>query len=262
MNFTIKSNAADSLRRSVTYFAENTSSGLKAAVKELVSALELYVKEQLVQLDLNPLAPVLVYERFAVDINRTDGRYELKPLGEKTVRFEDALERLVWLGHPIAAADASQLRSLKKIRNKIEHFSVAEAPAHVRSLYAAATGFAIRYLYAYHNQDFFEIVNGDEWRRCLAVDPAIRAATELSVRQIYVHLTDVADRATGTAICAKCSATIMVEATGYYQVFRCITCGFRHDVDECYMCKKSFFVGLLYPADGDTAFCEDCNKLA
>src|SRR5262249_51822059 len=136
-------NADDSLRRSVSSFAEGTQSGLKAAIKELVSALELYVKARLAKLDLDPVNPVLVYERFTVSIGKDPKRYELKPKGLATVTLEQALERLAWLGHEMSPLDAAQIRKLRRVRNELEHFSVEQNGPLAHQLYAAGVGLTI-----------------------------------------------------------------------------------------------------------------------
>jgi len=63
MKFSIMENAADSLHRVAQYYSENTISGLKAAVKELISCVELFTKEKIRRLDLDPSDPVFdLYE--------------------------------------------------------------------------------------------------------------------------------------------------------------------------------------------------------
>ncbi len=63
MKFTLKENAIDSLNRSFLYFSEGTLSGLKAAVKEAISSIELFLKEKIRTLDVDPEAPCLVYDK-------------------------------------------------------------------------------------------------------------------------------------------------------------------------------------------------------
>ena len=215
MNLSLEQNAADSLRRSVTYFAEDTASGLKAAVKELVSAMELYVKAQLARLDLDPSNPVLVYEQFRVEV--VDGpprRHVLTPTGVNTVRFNEALKRLKWLDHEVAPADAVLIQKLKKARNDLEHYVVALEVHDVRSLYVAVVGFAIRYLHAYLDTSFLDVVDGVAWRKALDVEPALRDAAELSAKEVFEGLILATDQAEGVSGCANCGARLLVESGG------------------------------------------------
>jgi hypothetical protein len=258
MRYSIEENAADSLRRSVAYFAERTQSGLKAAVKELISALELYVKVQLVRLDRDPSNPVLVYERFTVSLADNPRRYELKPSGPATVRFDQALERLAWLGHEIAPTDAAQIRQLKRIRNTLEHFSVEQEDPSVRTLYAAVIGFVIGYLHVYLSCSFFDVVDSVSWQAALAAEPSLRRVATLSAKEIYQNLVAAADRAIGVSECAQCGADVMIPSSGYFSGYRCVVCGFVHEVEECYSCKKAFYLPTLDPHEGDTALCTAC----
>ena len=52
----------------------------------------------------------------------------------------------------------------------------------------------------------------------------------------------------------------MVPHQSYYGGFRCVVCGFVHEVEECYGCREEFFVGLLTPAEGDTLLCSACDR--
>lgn len=260
MKFTLEQNATDSLHRSIDYFAENTPSGLKASIKELVSALELFLKHQLSQLDLNPSAPVLVYEDFVVKVSGSPRQYVLEPQGTRTVTFEEAIKRLSWLNSPIGKVDIAMLNQLKRIRNEIEHFEVNQDPAHVRSTFSAAVGFFIRYLHVYLGLSFLDLVDGDKWREALSIEPSLRSLAEKSAREVYINLIAAEFRAIGVAKCAKCEADCMISDKGYYDGFRCIVCGFRHEAEECYSCKKVFFLDLLHANEGDTALCIDCNN--
>lgn len=260
MKFTLEQNAADSLRRSVSYFSENTPSGLKASVKELVSALELFLKHQLAQLDLNPSSPVLVYEEFAVKVSGSPKQYILEPRGNRTVTFDEAINRLSWLGAPIANFDVDMLKKLKRIRNELEHLEVNQHPGNVRNIFCAVVGFVIRYLHIYLGLSFLNLVDGNEWRKALSIEPSLRSLAEKSAREIYTNLIAAEFRAIGVAKCAKCEADCMISDKGYYNGFRCIVCGFRHEIEECYSCKKAFFLDLLHANEGDTLLCTDCNK--
>jgi hypothetical protein len=262
MKFTLEQNAADSLRRSVRYFAENTPSGLKASVKELVSALELFLKHQLSQLDLNPSFPVLVYEDFLVKVSANPRQYVLEPRGEKTVTFDKAIERLGWLGSPIAKPDVAMLNQLKRIRNELEHFEVDQPPALVRSTFSAVVGFVIRYLHVYLNLSFYDLVDGEEWREALLVEPSLRSLAERSAREVYKTLITAEHRAIGVSKCVKCGADCMISDKAYYDGFRCVVCGFRHDIEECHSCREVFFIDLLSADEGDTLICDYCHKNA
>ena len=258
MRFSLEQNAADSLRRSVVYFAENSSSRLKAAVKELVSALELYVKAQLVRLDLDPENPVLVYECFKVSLTDAPKRYELVPIGVNMVRLPQALERLAWLGHEIAPADSTQIRELERVRNALEHSSVElEAPA-VRSLYVAVVGFAIRYLHVYLGLSFIDIIDSTAWHRSLEIEPALHRVAERSAKKIYEDLIAATERAGGVSLCAKCGAALMIAPEGNWSGYRCVVCGFVHNVEECYACKRMFYMDMMHSWEGDTALCDAC----
>ena|SRR3990167_270927 len=106
MKFSIMDNAADSLRRVVQYYSEDTLSGLKAAVKELISCIELFTKEKIRRLDLDPSDPVLLYTNLKVSVDESRTKYLISPLSKaKTVTFDEAVTRLEWLGEPIAKPD-------------------------------------------------------------------------------------------------------------------------------------------------------------
>lgn len=260
MKFSLEENAADSLRRSVAYFVENTPSGLKVAVKELVSALELYLKQQLVRLDRDPSNPVLVYERFRVRVAGNPPVYDLQPEGIATVRFDQALERLKWLGHELSSLDMAQINKLKRLRNSLEHHSVEQKAEDVRKMYAAVVAFAIRYLHIYLNRSFLDLVDGEQWRAALQVEPELRNLSEFSAKQVYANLVAAERRAIGTATCSGCGADCMIPHDSYYGGYRCVVCGFQHDVEMCYGCKKEFFIELLTAAEGDTTLCQDCHR--
>lgn len=260
MRFTVQGNAEDSLQRSVLYFSEGTESGVKAAIKELISALELYVKVQLASLDADPANPVLVFEKFTAHVDRGSAKYELRPIGAATVTLRQALERLAWLGQPISDGDRAQLFQLKKIRNAIEHFSVDEDPARVREVYAAVIGFTIRYLHVYLGQSFLDIVDDEAWRRAIAHDPRLRSAAERSASEIYDDLTSAADRAIGTSVCQKCGADMMIDFPSNWSGHRCVVCGFKHTVESCYRCGRAFFWDLLRESEGGTMVCEECGE--
>jgi len=258
MRFSLQANADDSLRRSISYFAESTESGVKAAIKELIAALELYVKVQLIRSDADPSNPVLVFERFTAHVDPASGKYELRPIGVSTVTLAQSLERLAWLQQSIPEADRIQLIQLKKIRNSIEHFSVDEESAKVRDLYAAVIGFSIRYLHVYLGLNFLELLDGNTWRRALEIEPRLRRAAERSASDIYVDLTTAADRAIGAAVCHKCGSAMMVDAPGNWSGHRCAVCGFNHAVETCYRCQRLFFWDLLCAGEGGTMLCEAC----
>lgn len=260
MKFTLEENAADSLRRSVAYFIENTPTGLKAAVKEIVSAVELYVKLQLVHADCDPSHPVLVYERFRVRVSGSPPGYDLEPEGTATVSFAQALERLKWLGHGIPTVDVAQINTLKRLRNALEHHSAIRNSEDVRKMYAAVAAFTIRYLHTRLHLAFLELVDGDDWREALRLEPELRHLAELSAKQVYGGLVAAEERAAGTATCVQCGADCMIPHESYYGGFRCVVCGFVHDVEMCYGCREEFFVGLLTPAEGDTLLCSACHK--
>jgi hypothetical protein len=262
VNLSLEQNAADSLNRSVAYFAENTPSGLKAAVKELVSAMELYVKAQLARLDVDPSNPVLVYERFKIEIaDDPPRRHVLTPAGVNTVRFDDALKRLEWLGHEVATADAAQIRELKKARNALEHYAVALEADTVRSLYVAVVGFATRYLHAYLDISFLDVVDNGAWRRALDVEPALRSVAELTAKQVFEGLILATDQVEGVSDCASCGAQLLIESGGgYYPGYRCVVCGFVHDVESCYRCHKTFTVDAMHPNEGDAFLCDACHQ--
>jgi len=258
MKFTLTENANDSLRRAIRYFAENSPSGLKASVKELVSALELLVKEYLVLKDLDPTNPVLLYDRLKIGIDRSGARYVLTRVGLNTVTFDQALERLDWIGHSIGKADVEQLKALKRLRNAVEHLEIEASVPVVRTIFAAAMGFVFRFMEVYIQRRFLDTIDDTDWRTALLLEPELRNSAELSARQVFSNLVAAEHRAIGVATCASCGADCMISYESYWGGYQCVVCGFKHDVETCYGCNRTVFLRELTETEGGTAMCDEC----
>jgi hypothetical protein len=144
MKFSIMENATDSLQRAINCYSENTHSGLKAATKELISCIELFTKEKLRRLDLNPNDAVLLFTNLKITLDDKRTKYVVSPISKKqTVTFDEAVDRLEWLGSPITKSDQSIVGRLKKIRNCIEHLEIDEDSNALKKYFADSLSFTI-----------------------------------------------------------------------------------------------------------------------
>lgn len=260
MIFTLRENAIDSLNRSFRYFLEDTTSGLKAAVKEIISSIELFLKEKIRTLDLNPNYPVLVYDKLKIKVDHENNKYILEPFSNKTtITLHQAFERLLWLGAPISETDKNVIFSLKKIRNSLEHFSVDIPKIQVRSSYISTIGFVMHFLDKYLNIDFFSIIDEEIWRQLVAKNDDIKALRKATAKEIYDNIIKAEIEALGLTNCIKCNCDLFIEKSGgYYSGFKCVVCGYNHLVEICYGCNNSFFIEELEPGEGDTMWCTSC----
>lgn len=260
MRFTLKENAIDSLNRSFLYFSEGTLSGLKAAVKEAISSIELFLKEKIRTLDVDPESPCLVYDKLIIKVDHLSKKYLVEPLSTKTtVTLSQALERLNWLGNPIAETDKQSIFGLKKIRNTLEHYDIDISAADVRSSYISSIGFHIKFLHKYLNLDFHKVVNQNLWENLVINNEDIKALTESTSKDIFENIINSTIKVAGLTTCIKCGCDVMVEERGgYYSGFKCKVCGYNHWTEMCYRCKEDFFIDELEPCEGDTMLCKKC----
>lgn len=242
------------------YFSENTISGLKAAVKEAISSIELFLKEKIRTLDVDPESPCLVYDKLIVKVDHQTNKYMIEPLSTKTtVTLSQAFERLNWLENPIAETDKQSIFSLKKIRNTLEHYDIDISVADVRSSYLSSIGFHIKFLHKYLNMEFLKVVDQRLWEKLVVSNEDIKALTESTSKEIFENIIDSAIKVAGLTTCIKCGCDVMVEERGgYYSGFKCKVCGYDHWTEMCYGCKEDFFIDELTSCEGDTMLCNQC----
>jgi len=260
MQLTIMENASDSLRRALTYYSEQTTSGLKAAVKELISCIELFIKEKIRQLDLDSTDPVLLFTSLKITVDRSQGLYRITPLSRKrTVTFEEAIQRLEWLGEPISKADQKVIKRLKAIRNELEHLAIDQDPNAVLGLFAPTLGFTVRFVEKYLSTSLHALVEPDTWKSVIA-EQAIHQEVEKSFRELRNSVLAAEASLTGTATCIHCGTDLVVATRGYYSGIRCSVCGHTQEFEMCYGCKEDFPLDELKPAEGDTHLCVKCSE--
>lgn len=260
MKLSIMENASDSLRRVTQYYTEGTVSGLKAAVKELISCIELFTKEKIRRLDLDTANPVLLFKNLKISVNDTRTGYLISPLSkEKTVTFNEAVERLDWLGNPISKNDQNIIRKLKKIRNALEHLEVNEDPNEVKLIFASTLGFTIRFVEKYLSTSRETIVDSSSWKTLLSRNE-IYQQIEKSYQELCNDVLSSEKWLTGSATCVHCGSDLVVESSGYYSGVLCKICGHTQHFEMCYSCKKDFPLDELNDADGDTMLCNECNQ--
>lgn len=260
MKFSIMDNAADSLRRVTQYYLEDTISGLKAAVKELISCIELFTKEKIRRLDLDPYDPVLLFTNLKVSVDEKRTKYLISPLSKtKTVTFDEAVDRLEWLGEPIAKPDQIIIRKLKKIRNAIEHLDVDEDPDEVRKIFASTLGFTIRFVEKYLATPRESLVENASWKE-LVKQKEIYQEVEKSYVELCNDVLSAEEWLTGSATCVHCGSNLVVATHRYYSGIRCKICGHTQDFEMCYGCKKDFPIDEMEAAEGDTYLCKECSK--
>jgi hypothetical protein len=130
----------------------------------------------------------------------------------------------------------------------------------VRKLYAAVVGFVMRYVHVYLGLSFLDLVEQKAWRKALSVEPELIHIAEKSNRELYTSLVAAEFRAIGTTTCAECGADCMIETTSNWSGFRCLVCGFNHEVEICCACGYDFFWNRLHECEGGRMICEECNK--
>lgn len=260
MKFSIMENAADSLGRVAQYYIEGTSSGTKAAVKELISCIELFTKEKIRRLDLNPSDPVLLFTNLKITIDDMRTKYVISPVTRtKTVTFDEAIDRLEWLGEPIAKSDQTIIRKLKKIRNAIEHLEIDEDPDEVRQIFASTLGFTIRFVEKYLGTPRETLVDSSSWKD-LVKNREIYAELDKTYRQLCNDVLSAEEWLTGSASCVHCGSDLVIATHGYYTSVRCKICGHTQDFEMCYRCKEDFPIDEMQAAEGDTYLCEQCSR--
>jgi hypothetical protein len=253
-------NATDSLRRAAQYYSEGTISGLKAAIKELISCIELFTKEKIRRLDLNPSDPVLIYTNLMLTVNENKTKYLVSPLSKaKTVTFDEAINRLEWLGEPIAKSDQSVIKKLKKIRNAIEHLEIDENPVEVKKIFATTLGFTIRFVEKYLSTPRESLVDNASWK-ALVKQKEIYEEVEKTYRGLCNDVLSAEEWLSGSASCVHCGSDLVVANHGYYSGIRCKICGHTQEFEMCYGCKEDFPLDELKGAEGDTLLCKECMK--
>lgn len=206
MHLSIMGNASDSLRRIVQYYSEDTVGGLKAAVKELISCIELFTKEKIRRLDLDPSNPVLLFTNLRVTVNESKTKYLISPLSKtKTVTFNEAVDRLEWLGEPIAKSDRMVISKLKKIRNAIEHLDVDEDPDEVRQIFVSTLGFTILYVEKYLATSRESLVNNDSWKALIEREEIYKEVVK-SYQDLCNDVLSAEEWLTGSATCVHCGS--------------------------------------------------------
>jgi len=175
------------------------------------------------------------------------------------VTFDEAIDRLEWLGEPIAKPDQAIIKKLKKIRNAIEHLDVDEDPDEVQQVFASTLGFTIRFVERYLGQSRETLVESALWKDIVR-RPNIYREIEKSYRELSGDVLAAEEWLTGSATCVHCGSDLVVASHGYYPGVRCKICGHNQEFEMCYGCKEDFPLEELEPAEGDTYLCEDCHK--
>ncbi|MDO8804458.1 MAG: hypothetical protein Q7R35_08500 [Elusimicrobiota bacterium] len=261
MKLSIMDNATDSLNRVVEYYAEGTTSGLKAAVKELISCIELLLKEKIRRLDLDPGNPVLLFTKLKISLDDKRTKYIITPISKtKTVTFDEAIERLEWLGEPISKPDQSMIGGLKKIRNALEHLEVNENPEEIKKVFAITLGVTIRFIEKYLKTARESVVDNAAWKT-LIKKPEIYAEIEKSYKVLSQDILSAEKWLTGSATCCYCGSVLVVGSDGYYSGVKCKVCGHLQEFEMCYGCKNDFPIDELTPAEGDTYLCLICSNI-
>jgi len=262
MKYSIMDNATDSLVRVAQYYIEGTASGVKAAVKELISCIELFTKEKIRRLDITPSDPVLLFTNLKISVDEERTKYVITPITKtKTVTFDEAMERLEWLGEPIAKSDQTIIRKLKKIRNAIEHLEIDEDPNEVKRIFASTLGFTIRFVEKYLGTSRESLVENALWKE-LVTKQEIYDEIEKNYRQLCDDVLSAEEWLTGSVSCVYCGSDLVIATHGYYSGIRCKICGHNQDYEMCYGCKEDFPIDEMQAAEGDTFFCEMCHKEA
>lgn len=260
MKLTIMENATDSLKRAIAYYSEKSSSGLKAAIKELISCIELFIKEKIRLLDLYPEDPVLIFAKLKITVDKSQKAYHITPLSRKqTVTFPDALKRLEWLGEPISQPDQELLKKLKVIRNELEHLNIDQDSTTMKNLFATTLGFTVKFVEKYLSIALHTLVDPNTWKS-IVIEPTIHGEIEKIYRELCEGVFNGEDRLAGATTCIHCGTDLIVAAKGYYSGIKCKVCGYTQAFEMCYSCKKDYSLDDLEPSEGDTYLCKKCHK--
>ena len=246
ISFDLVANARDSLEHAVEHLTANdgrpSPGDLKRALRDVVHAAELLVKERLLRVH-----PAFIW--------RNVDDYPSSP--PRTVDFTIAIHRLETVAGVKLAQDAHDvLCAGREIRNTIEHFAVEADAGRVRRLLGRLVSWVLVFSAAELGVDFEAEFRADgRWASLVELVEFWRAHADVVERRLREE--------GGASECPRCSADTFDE-----DAERCHLCGYVVPRVRCASCGEAVlrddvnYFDLSAGQDGDeeTAVCKGCQE--